>query len=241
MRCAAGLEVDARAAALARLRFQVGHQHAADPHGAARLVRDQIVHVEAPARVGVLEHRGYTATPATCSAVDRHAHLAAIGEDPCASLRGIVRRQSAAATAGARPRARPAIRARASRPSPVICTIAVRDSHRSETWTKRSGATRPIDLISARNHPAARSGGAWHQQAVAPEHLLDAAHRLAGARLILDQGEAHMIVAIVAEADSRGYRHLRLRQHLLGELQRPHLLVGLRNLRPDVHRGLRYV
>src|SRR5262244_338270 len=75
------------------------------------------------------------------------------------------------------------------------------------------------------------------QQAVLAEHLLDAADRLAGAVLVLDQCEAHMRVAIVAEPDPGRYRDLGVGEKLLRELERTHLLVGFRDRRPDVHRG----
>ncbi len=48
-----------------------------------------------------------------------------------------------------------------------------------------------------------------------------------------------MIVAVVAEADPRRHRDLGVLQQLLGELQRAQMRVGLGDLRPDVHRGLR--
>src|SRR5690606_24307125 len=46
------------------------------------------------------------------------------------------------------------------------------------------------------------------QQAVAAEHCLDSAQGLAGAILVLDQREAHVIITVVAEAQSRRYAHL---------------------------------
>src|SRR5687768_15256747 len=79
------------------------------------------------------------------------------------------------------------------------------------------------------------------QEAVLLEHVADAAQRLAQALLVLDQRDAHVAFAAVAEADAGRNRDLRLRQQPLGELYASHLFVGLRDLRPDVHRGLRHI
>src|SRR5690606_41937596 len=80
--------------------------------------------------------------------------------------------------------------------------------------------------------------GGRSNQAISAEHRLDATHCLADAILILDQGEAHMVVTIVAKADPRRDRHLGFSQQLLGELQRAQVSIRFRNLRPDIHRGL---
>src|SRR5690606_35371840 len=71
----------------------------------------------------------------------------------------------------------------------------------------------------------AEFGGFRWQQAVGAEHGLDAADGLADAVLVLDQGKAHMVVAVLAEADARGDRHLGLGQQFLGELQRPQVRI----------------
>ena len=46
------------------------------------------------------------------------------------------------------------------------------------------------------------------EQSVLAEHFLDGADGLAGARLVLDQREAHMTVTVVAEAGAWRYRDL---------------------------------
>src|SRR5882762_1422421 len=79
------------------------------------------------------------------------------------------------------------------------------------------------------------------QQAVLAEHVADTARRLPQAMLVLDERDPHVVVAIVAEADAGGDRDLRLLEQALGELDRAELAVELRDLRPDVHRGLRFV
>ncbi len=56
--------------------------------------------------------------------------------------------------------------------------------------------------------------------------------------LVLDKAEAHVGVAILAEADAGGYCHLGIGEQFLGELQRSHLAVGLGDGRPDEHGGL---
>ena len=52
------------------------------------------------------------------------------------------------------------------------------------------------------------------------EHAADAPNCLPGALFVLDQGEAHVAVAVVAEADAGADGDLRLAQQLLGEFQR---------------------
>src|SRR5260221_8566813 len=59
-------------------------------------------------------------------------------------------------------------------------------------------------------------------KAVVAEHLLDAADRLARARLVLDHREAHVPVAVLAEADARRHRHLGVGHQFFFELERPH-------------------
>ncbi len=55
---------------------------------------------------------------------------------------------------------------------------------------------------------------------------------------VFNEREAHVVVAVVAEADARRHCHLGVEQQLLGELQRLHLGVGLGDRRPDEHGGL---
>src|ERR1019366_9753135 len=76
------------------------------------------------------------------------------------------------------------------------------------------------------------------QRAILPEHVFDAPRRLPRARLVFDQRDAHVVVAIVAEADARRHRHLGLGENLLCEFERTHAAVVLRYPGPDVHRGL---
>src|SRR5438045_5228081 len=64
------------------------------------------------------------------------------------------------------------------------------------------------------------TNGRRSSETVFAEHLLDAANRLTRARLVLDHCEAHMIVAVFAEADAGRHRNLRPREQLLGELER---------------------
>src|SRR4051812_44350806 len=77
------------------------------------------------------------------------------------------------------------------------------------------------------------------QLAVLAEHVADAARRLAQAMLVLDESDAHVVVAVVAEADARRDGDPRFLEQALGEPDGAELGVVLRDLRPDVHRGLR--
>lgn len=70
---------------------------------------------------------------------------------------------------------------------------------------------------------------------VVAQHLLDALHRLTGAVLVLDQREAHMIVAIVAKANAGRDCHFGILKQLFGEFQRAHSAIGLRDARPNEH------
>jgi hypothetical protein len=71
------------------------------------------------------------------------------------------------------------------------------------------------------------------------EEGLDAAHRLACPVLVLDQGQAHVAIAVLAEADPGRDRDLGLGQQQLGELQRARLGEGRRQRCPGEHRGRR--
>src|SRR5262245_46772394 len=71
------------------------------------------------------------------------------------------------------------------------------------------------------------------------EREANAAHGLAGAMLVLDQGEAHVFVAELSEADPRRHRNLRLAQQQLGELDRAQSAKLLGDARPHEHRRLR--
>ena len=52
------------------------------------------------------------------------------------------------------------------------------------------------------------------------KHLLDSPYCLPGALFVFDQGEADVVVAVVAEADAGGDGYFRFRQQELGELER---------------------
>src|SRR3954469_8412079 len=76
------------------------------------------------------------------------------------------------------------------------------------------------------------------QQAVLAEHVADAARRLTQAVIVLDEGDPHVVVAVVAEAHAGRDGDPRLLQEALGETDGAELGVRVRDLRPDVHRGL---
>src|SRR5436190_12601003 len=67
------------------------------------------------------------------------------------------------------------------------------------------------------------TSGRAAEQTVLAEHVADAARRLAQAMLVLDQRDAHVVVAVVAEADAGRHGDLRLGQQPLGELDRAEL------------------
>src|SRR6185369_9455787 len=71
------------------------------------------------------------------------------------------------------------------------------------------------------------------------EGLPDAADGLAQPVLVLDEREAHVVVAVFTEADARRHRHLPLPEQELRELDRSHRAIRLRNLCPHEHRRLR--
>src|SRR5699024_3263184 len=77
--------------------------------------------------------------------------------------------------------------------------------------------------------------------AITLEHALDVAQCLARALFVFDQADAHISIAILAEADTRRYRDLRFAQQQLGEFQRAHILILFRDTRPGEHGGLRLV
>src|SRR6266545_4889741 len=67
---------------------------------------------------------------------------------------------------------------------------------------------------------------------------LEAAQGLFDALLVLDQGEADIALAVLAEADAGRDRHLALLDLHLGELERAHDPVVVWDGRPDEHGGL---
>src|SRR6185312_13114437 len=71
---------------------------------------------------------------------------------------------------------------------------------------------------------------------------LEATQGLANALRVLHEGEPDVTVAVLAEADARGHRHLALLDQELGELERAHAAEGLRDGGPHEHGppGLRH-
>src|SRR5262249_49860167 len=92
---------------------------------------------------------------------------------------------------------------------------------------------------SGRDAPSTGFGAALGRCERATERLADAAHRLPGSVLVLDEREAHVLVPVLAEADARRHRHLSLREQELRGLERTHGAEGLGNTAPDEHRRLR--
>src|SRR5271167_2552296 len=69
------------------------------------------------------------------------------------------------------------------------------------------------------------------------EETPHAARGLADALLVLDQGEADEIVAVLAEADPRRDRDVGLLDQELREFEAPEMAEALRHRRPGEHRG----
>src|ERR1700674_3225818 len=67
------------------------------------------------------------------------------------------------------------------------------------------------------------------------EEAAHAAGALADALLVLDERDAHIALAVLAEADARCHRHLRLLDQELGELHRAAGSEALRHRRPGEH------
>src|SRR4029453_6850235 len=118
--------------------------------------------------------------------------------------------------------ARRAISARCARnsfttPAPIVPKpISPTRTDRSGTWS--------AGLCPARRLP---EGGA--------KGLLDAADRLPRPVLVLDEREAHELIAVLAEPDPRRHRHLGLVEQELAEFERAHRLLIVRDLPPDGH------
>src|SRR5262249_59910726 len=64
------------------------------------------------------------------------------------------------------------------------------------------------------------------------EHLLDPSDRLSRTSFVFDHREPDVLVAELAEADSRRHRDLCARKKLLRELERARGAIGLGNPRP---------
>src|SRR5437870_7834920 len=67
------------------------------------------------------------------------------------------------------------------------------------------------------------------------ERLLEAANRLPRTVFVLDETEADVLVAVLAEPDARRHGDLRLVQEQLGEFQRSHGAECVRDAGPDEH------
>src|ERR1041384_5745679 len=84
---------------------------------------------------------------------------------------------------------------------PVLCFSEGSDSLSRPSEQAAKGVT----FDACRNatcgggaHPCAQRG----KRLLLPQHRLDAAHGLANAALVLDEGEAHVAVAVLAKADA---------------------------------------
>ena len=129
-------------------------------------------------------------------AEDRHAHDA---------------RRRPAATAISAPLAKTSLHAAGG--SPPAGAGAAGGARARRRRAAPASATAPRASVTATT---------FNADAVLAEHLLDAAHRLARAALVLDERDADVVVAVVAEADARRDRDLGVLQELLGELDGAH-------------------
>src|SRR4030095_16830811 len=122
----------------------------------------------------------------------------------------------------------PAIRTKRKRaPSPR--SIAVRCRCRSFTTPVPMvpKPIRPARISRARGMPklgqgnaSAGAGAALRRRERPGKRFPDAAHRLAGAMLVLDQREAHVLVTVLAESDPGRHGDLAFLQQKLRELDR---------------------
>src|SRR2546425_8456962 len=69
--------------------------------------------------------------------------------------------------------------------------------------------------------------------------VLEPAQRLTDSLLVLDEREADVAFAVLAEADTRRHGHLRLLDEQLGELERAQTAEGFGDRRPHEHCALR--
>src|SRR5437868_795059 len=87
--------------------------------------------------------------------------------------------------------------------------------------------------------PSPRRARRTRRTAASAMQTLETAQRLPDAVLVLDECEAHVALAVLAEADARRHRDLRLLDAELRELERAERLVLIGDRRPDEHRALR--
>src|SRR5437899_12431088 len=69
--------------------------------------------------------------------------------------------------------------------------------------------------------------------------VLEPAQRLTDSLLVLDEREADVAFAVLAEADTRRHGHLRLLDEEFGDLERTQTAEGFGDRRPHEHRALR--
>src|SRR5260221_2095199 len=84
-----------------------------------------------------------------------------------------------------------------------------------------------------RHHPLAQPAA----DRAPVEELLDVARRLPQPLAVLDQRNAHIALAVLAETHARRHRHIRLLEQELGESEAAHLLEARGQRRPGEHAG----
>jgi len=112
-----------------------------------------------------------------------------------------------------------------------------------------AGALAPVALCLLTLGLASRAGASWWPSpralqavlagsaALAALSLAALMHGLPQAVFILDEGDASMRVTILTKSNARCDRDLGLIEQQFAERERAHILVFLRQLRPDEHAG----
>src|SRR6266571_5268075 len=95
--------------------------------------------------------------------------------------------------------------------------------------------TMPAPTVPSPSRPIRTSSTRLTRSA---SQVLEAPQRLANPLLVLDEGEAHVALTVLAEADARRDGHLRVLDEELGEFERAHRAEGLGDRRPHEHRPL---
>ena len=113
------------------------------------------------------------------------------------------------------------------------------NSHPQSFGHQPNGTPRTLDIEMDRQRRADSGTTLLGSRALDREEALDVAGGLADAVLVLDQRDAHVVVAVLAEADARRDRDVGVLDQQLGELQRAELAERLGDRRPGEHRGRR--
>src|SRR5438477_6174087 len=147
--------------------------------------------------------------------------------------------RAASPTIGSVPRSRPS-RGRVRSASAMAARLSRAPARSSSIWWRVWRIfTTPAPTVPSPSRPMRTSFTPLTAGRVSAAQVPEAAQRLPDTLLVFHQREAHVALAVLAEADAGRHRHLGLLDEELGELQRAEAAERLGNRRPHEHGGPR--